>query len=50
MQEQNEKRFGMKYDNTSYFVRDGELVMRLNISDEALQANGLTEREYIMEV
>ena len=50
MQEQNEKRFGMKYDNTSYFVRNGELVMRLNVSDEALLANGLAAREYIMEV
>lgn len=39
-----------KYDNTSYFVDSGNLIVRLNISDRKLEKFGFSEREFILTV
>ena len=50
MEEINKARFGMKYDNTSYYLEGESLIMRLNVSKEKLAAAGLTERRFVLEV
>lgn len=42
--------FNMKYDNTSYYIEDGELVVRINASDAAMKKAGILERKYIVEM
>ena len=49
MQERHKRLFGVKYDNTSYYVEGGRLVMRLCVSDKALQAAGIRERVHVLE-
>ncbi len=43
--------FDQKYDNTSYFVENGELVARICISDKILKESGWAKgRKFIVEV
>lgn len=47
----HQKQFGMKYDNTSYWVGDDKkLHMRFNVSDKKLLAAGYDKRDYIIEL
>jgi len=42
--------FNQKYDNTSYFIRNNQLIVRINVEDKKRIAVGYTEREFIVEV
>ena len=42
--------FGQRYDNTSYFIRNGQLVVRLNVEEKKRIEAGYKEREFIVEV
>lgn len=42
--------FGQRYDNTSYFIRDGQLVVRLNVEEKKRIEAGYKEREFVVEV
>ena len=42
--------FGQKYDNTSYYIEDGKLVARINVTEEKLIAAGYKERKFVIEV
>lgn len=42
--------FGQEYDNTSYYIEDGKLVARINVTEEKLIAAGYKERKIILEV
>ena len=43
--------FNQKYDNTSYYIENGELVVKINVSDKVLQESGWTKgRKSIVEV
>lgn len=43
--------FNQKYDNTSYYIEDGELVARIGVSDKVLKESGWTKgRKFIVEV
>ena len=35
--------FNQKYDNTSYYIENGELVARIGVSDKVLQESGCTK-------
>ena len=43
--------FNQKYDNTSYYIENGELVARISVSDKVLQKSGWTKgRKFVVEV
>lgn len=43
--------FNQKYDNTSYYIENGELVARIGVSDKVLQKSGWTKgRKFVVEV
>lgn len=43
--------FNQKYDNTSYYIENGELVARIGVSDKVLKESGWTgERKFVVEV
>ncbi len=43
--------FNQKYDNTSYYIENGELVARIGVSDKVLQESGWTKgRKFVVEV
>lgn len=42
--------FNQKYDNTSYFIRNNQLIVRINVEEKKRIAAGYTEREFIVEV
>ncbi len=43
--------FNQKYDNTSYYIEDGELVVKINVSERVLQESGWTKgRKFVVEV
>lgn len=43
--------FNQKYDNTSYYIENGELVTRIRVSDKVLKESGWTKgRKFIVEV
>lgn len=42
--------FHLRYDNTSFYVEDNKLMVRLNVSDESLREAGITERLMTVEV
>lgn len=42
--------FNQKYDNTSYFIRNNKLIVRINVEEKKRIAAGYTEREFIVEV
>lgn len=43
--------FNQKYDNTSYYIENGELVVRIGVSDKVLKESGWTKgRKFIVEV
>lgn len=42
--------FNQEYDNTSYFIRNNKLIVRLNVEDKKRIAAGYTEREFVVEV
>lgn len=44
LEQLNKKRFGLRFDNSSYWMEGNELVMRLNISEGMRALNGITER------
>lgn len=44
------KIFDQKYDNTSYYIEDGQLVARINVTEEKRIAAGYNERKIILEV
>jgi len=51
MKKEFEQLFNQRYDNTSYYIKNGDLVVRLNISDDALEAANWTKgRRFIVEV
>ena len=41
--------FNQKYDNTSYFIRNNKLIVRINVEEKKRIAAGYTEREFIVE-
>ena len=45
---ENCEKFHQRYDNTSFYIKGGALVMRYCVSDEAMAAAGETEREHIL--
>lgn len=43
--------FNQKYDNTNYWVENGELFVRINVSDKALKESGwIKGRKFVVEV
>ena len=51
MKERFKTLFNQRYDNTSYFVENDKLVVRLNVSDQALQKAEWTKpRKFIVEI
>lgn len=43
--------FNQKYDNTSYYIKNGELVARICVSDKVLKESGWTKgRKFVVEV
>ena len=43
--------FNQKYDNTSYYIENGELVARIGVSDKVLKESGWTKgRKFVVEV
>jgi hypothetical protein len=51
MKREFEQLFNQRYDNTSYYIKNGDLVVRLNVSDDALEAANWTKgRRFIVEV
>jgi len=38
--------FGQRFDNTSYWNKDGVLNVKINVSDEAMRRAGVRNREY----
>lgn len=43
--------FNQKYDNTSYYIENGELVVRIGVSDKAMEESGWTKgRKFVVEV
>lgn len=43
--------FNQKYDNTSYYIENGELVARIGVSDKVLEESGWTKgRKFVVEV
>lgn len=43
--------FNQKYDNTSYYIENGELVARIGVSDKVLKESDWTkERKFVVEV
>ena len=51
MKKEFKQLFNQKYDNTSYYIKNGDLVVRLNVSDDALEAANWTKgRRFIVEV
>lgn len=51
MKKEFEQLFNQRYDNTSYYIENGDLVVRLNVSDDALEAANWTKgRRFIVEV
>ena len=51
MKKEFEQLFNQKYDNTSYYIENGDLVVRLNVSNDALEAANWTKgRRFIVEV
>lgn len=51
MKKEFEQLFNQRYDNTSYYIKNGDLVVRLNVSDDALEAANWTKgRRFIVEV
>lgn len=43
MKKEFERLFNQRYDNTSYYIENGDLVVRLNVSDDALEAANWTK-------
>lgn len=51
MKKEFEQLFNQRYDNTSYYIENGDLVVRLNVSNDALEAANWTKgRRFIVEV
>lgn len=44
------KIFNQKYDNTSYYIKDGQLTVCINVEESKRIAAGYSEREFIVEV
>lgn len=45
------KLFNQKYDNTSYYIEDGKLTVKINVSDRALKnANWNKERKFTIDL
>lgn len=43
--------FNQKYDNTSYYIENGELIVKINVSERDLQESGWTKgRKFVVEV
>lgn len=42
--------FNQKYDNTSYFIRNNQLIVRINVEEKKRITASYTEREFIVEV
>lgn len=42
--------FGQKYDNTSYYIEDNQLVACINVTEEKRIAAGYNERKFVVEV
>lgn len=43
--------FNQKYDNTSYYIENGALVMKINVSDKVLKESGWTKgRKFVVKV
>lgn len=43
--------FNQEYDNTSYYIENGALVIKINVSDKVLKESGWTKgRQFIVEV
>lgn len=42
--------FNREYDNTSYYIENGVLTVRLNVPDEVRKKAGYTNRNFIVEV
>ena len=42
--------FNQKYDNTSYFIRNNKLIVRINVEEKKRIVAGYTEREFTVEV
>lgn len=42
--------FGMKYDNTSYYIKDSKLTVCINVEEKKRIAAGYPEREFVVEV
>ena len=51
MKKEFKRLFNKRYDNTSYYIENGDLVVRLNVSDDALEAANWTKgRRFIVKV
>ena len=45
------KLFNQKYDNTSYYIEDGKLTVKISVSDRALKnANWNKERKFTIDL
>lgn len=44
------KLFNQKYDNTSYYIKDGKLIVCINVEEEKRIKAGYPERKFVVEV
>ena len=44
------KIFNQKYDNTSYYIKDGKLTVYINVEEQKRIAAGYSERKFVVEV
>lgn len=44
------KLFNQKYDNTSYYIKDGKLIVCINVEEEKRINAGYPERKFVVEV
>ncbi|MCM1008665.1 MAG: hypothetical protein NC485_12230 [Ruminococcus flavefaciens] len=42
--------FGMKYDNTSYYIKDGQLIVCINVEEQKRINAGYSKREFTVSV
>lgn len=50
LKEHFKKIFNQKYDNTSYYIKDGKLNVCINVEERKRITAGYSEREFIVEV
>lgn len=50
LSEHYKKLFDLEYDNTSYYIENNELIVRINVSDKQLKETNISQRKFVVEV